>query len=63
MIPDPDCHCAPVREKLDELALEVERWARAEQPKPEHIDMLGQDATRRIRVAALFASVETEDDA
>jgi hypothetical protein len=61
MMPDPDCHCAPVREKLEELALEVERWARVEQPKPEHIDMLGRDATRRIRAAALVASVGTKD--
>ena len=61
MIPDPDCHCAPVREKLDELALAVEQWARVEQPKPEHIDMLGQDATRRIRAAALVGSVGTEE--
>ena len=61
MIPEPDCHCAPVREKLDELAVEVERWARLEQPKPEHIDMLGRNATRRIQVAALFASVGTEE--
>jgi hypothetical protein len=49
-----------VREKLNELAVEVERWARAEQPAPEHIDMLGRDATRRIRAAALVGSVGEE---
>ena len=59
---DPNCHCAPVRASLDELYRTVEKWARAEQPRPENVDMLTRDAEQRIRVAALDASIEKERD-